>query len=150
MAIKEAILLRDVDRLGKKWQRVKVRRGYFQNFLLPRGLAILADREGLRFLEERKAREEKREERDKAQALEFSRKIEKIVLEVKVRTGEGGKLFGSVTAADLEGALKAQGILIDRKQFEWGEPIKKLGDYVVKVRLHGGVESEFRVKVTSS
>lgn len=146
----EVILLQDIEKLGKKWERVKVRRGFFQNYLAPRQEAVLATPENVRFLENRKANEETRSTKKREQALKLSKRLESLTLEIKVRTGEGGKLFGSITAADFEEALKGLGISVDRKQFELGEPIKRLGEYPVKVRLHPGVETNLRIKLVSN
>ncbi|GFM34490.1 50S ribosomal protein L9 [Desulfovibrio subterraneus] len=143
----KVILRADVENLGVLGDVVEVKAGYGRNFLLPKGLAMMATAGNLKAFElERKKLHEKMEAvRGAAQAL--ASKLEKVELVLQVRVGENDKLYGSVTATNIAEALAAQGIDIDRRRILLDAPIRVLGEYPVRVRLHAGVISEVLVKV---
>jgi large subunit ribosomal protein L9 len=135
----EVILLQDVPNLGEKGHLANVARGYARNYLIPRGLAEVATPgkivEFRRREEERKAREA----RMAVQAEEYTATLNKTVLTLGARAGEGERLFGSVTAADIADAIKeARGFTIDKRKVLLDEPIKELGTYMVDVEVAEG------------
>jgi large subunit ribosomal protein L9 len=143
----EVILKEEVSHLGGIGDVVKVKPGYARNFLIPRGLAVLADRRNLGQLEhERRVAADKRE-RALRQAQTLAEKLRSLRVALRARAGDEGKLFGSVTNIDIEQALAAQGITVDRRRIRLDEPIKTLGDHRVPVQLGHGIEGELVVTV---
>jgi len=132
----QVILLEDVEKLGKGGEVVKVKDGYGRNFLIPRGLALVLTKSNLKLYEDRKRREDIRLGKEKNKALELAQGLENISCTIAVQVGEGDRLYGSVTNQDIEKALRVEGFEIDKKQIEIDEPIKNLGVYTVRVRLH--------------
>jgi large subunit ribosomal protein L9 len=143
----EIILREDVDNLGKIGDIVKVRDGYGRNYLLPRGLAVEANRRNLRVLEHQKRLIAAKKERDQKQAQALGERLAALSVVVKARAGEEDRLFGSVTNQDIEKALSAQGVVVDRRKILLEEPIKQLGTYTVPVSLAGGVRGNVTVQV---
>jgi large subunit ribosomal protein L9 len=150
MAQVKVILREDIPRLGDAGEVVSVRPGFARNFLLPQGKAILATESTVKALDhhqrviaERLSREKKTLEGEKA-------RIEAIQLEVAVQVGEEGKLFGSVTAAQIAELLAAQGVSVDRRKIELGEPIKEVGEHRVPLRLHREVVAQVRLNVRAA
>jgi large subunit ribosomal protein L9 len=143
----EVILREDVAHLGHIGDIVRVKPGYARNYLLPRGLAVVADKRNVKRLEhEQRVVAEKRERIVKAARSE-AEKIAAVRVTVVARAGEEGKLFGSVTNADLETALSEQGITVERRRIKISEPIKRLGEHKASVHLGAGVHAEFAVVV---
>ena len=143
----DVILRAAIDKLGEPGEIVKVSAGYGRNFLLPRGLAYEATPGNRRRIEQERARLESAEAARKATATELAARIEQVQLTFSARVGEEGKLFGSVTTADIAHQLEAQGFHIEKRMIELHEPIKALGVYKVPVRLHAGVHPEIKVWV---
>lgn len=150
MAHVMVILREDVPRLGDAGEVVKVRPGFARNFLLPQGKAILATEASVKALEhhqrviaEKTTRERKTLEAEKA-------RIEAIALEIAVRVGEEGKLFGSVTAAQIAELLEAKGVPVDRRKIELPEPIREAGEHSVPLRLHHEVIARVRLTVKAA
>jgi large subunit ribosomal protein L9 len=143
----EVILRQAVDTLGHTGDIVKVSAGYARNFLLPRGIAYEATPGNKKRLEQERARLEAAEGERRGSAQELATKIEQVSLTFSARVGEEGKLFGSVTTADIAHELEKQGIHIEKRQIDLHEPIKALGVYRVPVRLHAVVKPEVRVWV---
>ena len=144
----EVILREDVPHLGTIGDIVKVRPGYARNYLLPRGLATVADKRNLRALDhERRLVEEKRR-RAVSAAQAISEKLAAARVVIAARAGEEGKLFGSVTNIDIERALSEQGFAVERRRIRLDEPIKTLGDHRVTVTLAAGVSCDVTVAVT--
>jgi large subunit ribosomal protein L9 len=143
----EVILRQAVENLGKPGDVVKVSNGYARNFLLPRGVAFEATPGNLKRIAQEKERleAEENERRDAAQAL--AAKLEQVSLTFSARVGEEGKLFGSVTPADIVHQLEAQGFQIEKRQIDLHEPLKTLGVFRVPVRLHAEVKPEIKVWV---
>ncbi len=143
----EVILREDVQSLGKAGALVRVKPGYARNFLLPRGLAYEAT-EGnkKRSAAETRAREARvAEERGKAQ--ESANRLSGVSVTIAAKSGEGERLFGSVTAQDIADALDRAGHPIDKRKIELSHPIKQLGEHPVPVRLHADVQAVVRVMV---
>lgn len=143
----KVILSKDVKDLGKKGQAVEVSEGYARNYLLPRGLAVLATEGAVRSMEQEKQAQARKKEREQTDALNLAKKLEATTVRVTVKTGEGGKLFGSVTSADIAGKLSAAGISIDKRRIELKDPIKVAGTYTVDVRVYQEMVAKLTVVV---
>jgi large subunit ribosomal protein L9 len=143
----EVILQEDVENVGQIGDVVKVRNGYGRNYLLPRGFAIEANRRNLRMLEHQKRVAAAKKERTQKDAMSLSQKIATLSLTIPAHAGEEDRLFGSVTNQDIEKALQAQGVAVDRRKILLTEPIKQLGTYTVPVNLGGEVRTTVTVQV---
>jgi large subunit ribosomal protein L9 len=146
----EVILRQAVESLGKPGDVVKVSNGYARNYLLPHGVAFEATPGNLKRIQQEKNRLEaaENERRDAAQGL--ATKLEQVQLTFSARVGEEGKLFGSVTSADVAQQLESQGFHIEKRQIDLHEPIRALGVYRIPIRLHADVKPEIRVWVIKS
>ena len=134
------VLRSDVDGVGKRGDIVDVADGYARNYLVPKGLAMKATKGVVAQAESMRRAREVKETRDREAAQAVAAQLGSKALEVKARAGEGGKLFGSVTAADIADAIQAQtGIEVDRRKVDLAEPIRELGDADVTVKLHTDV-----------
>ena len=144
----KVILIQDVKNLGQKGALVEVAEGYGRNFLLPRGLAMEASQGAVKSLEAEKERQQQKAARLTAQAKAAAAKLNGMTVTVKARVGEGTRLFGSVTAKDVAGALqKVTKIEIDKRKVEIKEPIKSLGTYPATIKLHPEASAEIKVSV---
>lgn len=143
----EIILRQGVENLGKPGDVVKVKAGYARNYLLPHGLAYEATPGNLKRIQQERDRLESAENERRNAAQGYAEKLEQVSLTFSARVGEEGKLFGSVTAADIAQQLEAQGFHVEKRQIDLHEPIKALGVYRVPVRLHADVKPEVRVWV---
>jgi large subunit ribosomal protein L9 len=143
----EVILRQAIENLGHTGDIVKVSPGYARNFLLPRGLAYEATPGNKKKLEQERARLEAAENERRTAAQGLAAQLEAVSLTFSARVGEEGKLFGSVTSADIAQQLEAQGIHIEKRQIDLHEPIRTLGVYRVPVRLHADVKPEIKVWV---
>jgi large subunit ribosomal protein L9 len=144
---REVILMSDVPGLGSEGDVVKVSDGHARNYLLPRGLAAEVTDATRRRLEKVRRDRDQKDERELAQAKELAARLQGTSCNVGVKAGEGGKLFGSVTAAHICEALKLQGIAIDRHQLGLEEPIHELGVFNLPVRVHPQVSATLKVWV---
>jgi large subunit ribosomal protein L9 len=143
----DVILRQAVENLGHPGDLVKVSQGYARNFLLPRGIAVEATEGNKRRIAQEKARLEAAEAQRRQTASDYASTLEQVSLTFAARVGEEGKLFGSVTAADIAMQLEAQGIQIEKRQIELHEPIKSLGVYRIPIKLHADVKPEIKVWV---
>ncbi len=143
----QVILLTDVEKVGLRGDVVDVAPGFARNFLLPRGIAYEATPGNLKRIAQEKARLEAAENTRRSAAQELAGKIEGVSLTFSARVGEEGKLFGSVTTADIAQQLSAQGFEIEKRMIDLHEPIKALGVYRVPIRLHADVHPEIKVWV---
>ena len=143
----EIILRQTVENLGHPGDVVTVKNGYARNFLLPRGFAFEATPGNLKRIAAERSRLEAAENDRRGSASELARKLEEVQLTFSARVGEEGKLFGSVTSADIAEQLAAQGFNIEKRLIDLHEPIKALGVYRVPVKLHADVKPEIRVWV---
>ena len=143
----EIILRQGVENLGKPGDIVKVKAGYARNYLLPHGLAYEATPGNLKRIQQERERLEAAENERRTAAQGLAERFEQVSLTFSARVGEEGKLFGSVTAADIAQQLEAQGFHVEKRQIDLHEPIKALGVYRVPVRLHADVKPEVRVWV---
>jgi large subunit ribosomal protein L9 len=143
----EVILRQSVEKLGQPGDVVKVSAGFARNYLLPRGIAYAATAGNLKRIAQEKARLESAENQRRMTAQELAGRLEQVSLTFSARVGEEGKLFGSVTSADIAQQLEAQGLHVERRQVDLHEPIKALGVYRVPIRLHADVKPEIKVWV---
>jgi len=141
------ILREDVYNLGKGGDLVEVKPGYGRNFLIPGGLAVLANPKNIREVEHQKAVAAAKAAKLKASAEAISRRLSDTPVTLRRKVGEQDKLYGSVTAMDVAEALAARGLDIDRRTIDLSDPIKTLGDFEVGVKLHSDVVGKVKVKV---
>lgn len=144
----KVILLEDVKSLGKKGEIVNVNDGYARNCILPKKLGVEATNKNLNDLKLQKKNEEKVAQEILDAAKDLAKKIEAGKVEVKIKTGEGGRTFGSVSSKEIAVAVKEQmGYDIDKKKIQMKDSIKNLGTYIVPVKLHAKVTAELKVHV---
>jgi large subunit ribosomal protein L9 len=146
----DVILMQSVDNLGEMGQTVSVARGYARNFLIPKGLAVLATEGHRKLVAEHMKLEAKRDDLRKAGAEELAAKLGELSCTITVQAGEDDKLFGSVGPRDIVEALKAENNEFDHKQIVLDEAIKQLGVYSVPVKLHPEVEVTAKVWVVKA
>jgi len=147
MAHTKVLLREDVDDLGARGEIVRVRAGYARNYLLPRNLAVEATAGNVKGIEAERAALLKKEAKERATAEAQSQQMGALVLDFKRKAGEQGALYGSVTSMDIAEELKERGYEIDRHRIHLREPLKRLGEYSVPVRLHRDVTIDLQVKV---
>ena len=143
----EVIRRQAVENLGKPGEVVKVSNGYARNYLLPHGVAFEATPGNLKRIQQERDRLEAAESERRVAAQGLAEKFEQVQLTFSARVGEEGKLFGSVTSADIAQQLEAQGFHVEKRQIDLHEPIKALGVYRIPIRLHADVKPEIRVWV---
>src|SRR5215212_8415228 len=143
----KVLLREDVDDLGARGEIVRVKAGYARNYLLPRKLAVEASTGNVKGIEAERAALLKKEAKERATAEGQSQQIGALDLEFRRKAGEQGALYGSVTSMDVAEALKERGYEIDRHRIHLREPIKRLGEYTVPIRLHREVTIDLRVRV---
>jgi large subunit ribosomal protein L9 len=131
----KVILQKDMKNLGKIGDIVKVKDGYGRNYLLPRGIAILADEKNQRVLAHQKRVAQSLAAKELAKAKELADKIKENALSFKMESGDGGKIFGSVTTRDIADALSEKGIEIDRRKISLDGPLKEIGRHEIEVSL---------------
>ncbi len=144
----KVILLRDVKGQGKRDDIVTVSDGYARNFLFPQKLAVEASSGATKEIMRKRAAEDAREAERRREATEKAGQLKGKVVELPVKCGEKGRLYGSVTTAEIADALKAQhGIAVDKKKIELSETVKQVGDVPVKVWLYSGITTEMTLRV---
>ena len=145
----KVILTADVKNQGKKGDIVEVSDGYGRNMLIKKNLGVEATPKAINDLKLRKQNDDKVAKENLDKAKEFAKEIETWKIETKVKTGEGGKTFGSVSSKEIASAVKEQyGKTIDKKKIVLDEPIKSLGTYEVKLKLHPEVTATMKVHVS--
>jgi large subunit ribosomal protein L9 len=147
MAHTRILLRQDIDDLGARGEIVRVRAGYARNYLLPRKLAVEATTSNVKQIEKERAALLKREAKERSTAQGQAEQMGSLVLTFKRKAGEQGALYGSVTSMDVTDALQEKGYEIDRHRIHLREPIKRIGEYTVPVRLHRDVTIDLQVKV---
>ena len=144
------ILTETVKGLGNMGEVVKVKPGYARNFLLPNKLAVEANTRNLNELEHHRRQLTRKAEKLTQEAEALKVRIEALECVISHRAGEEGKLFGSVTSMEIEAALTAKGVEIDRRKIQLEQPIKTLGEHTVEIKLNVGVTAALKVKVVSA
>lgn len=143
----EVILRKSVNNVGRAGEIVKVKNGYARNYLIPKGFAYLASAANKRRVEAEASRLQVRLAQDEASARELADVLAAAELHFSAKTGEGDKLFGSITSGDIADKLAEMGHPIDKREIELEMPIRGIGVYKVPVRLHPNVKAELRVWV---
>jgi large subunit ribosomal protein L9 len=144
----KVVLRDDVENIGRKGDLIEVTDGFARNFLVPRGLAMKATKGGVQQAEAMRRNREARDARDREAAQALADQLTGKRIELRARAGEGGRLFGSVTSADVADAVRAQtGVELDRRKTQLAEPLKELGAVEVPVKLHADVEVTLTVDV---
>lgn len=144
----KVILLEDVKALGKKGEIVNVNDGYARNFIFPKKLGLEATAKNLNDLKLQQANQEKKAKELLEAAQAFAKDLENRTVSIKMKAGEGGKVFGSVSSKEIAGAFKEQcGLDIDKKKIQLNDPIRAFGTHEVPVRLHPQVTGTLKVKV---
>ncbi len=141
------ILLKDVEGLGPAGTVEEVKEGYARNYLVPRGLAVEATERAVRTLHLQQQTAAQRAQREQEHVQKLAAALEEAVVEMRAKGGEGGRLFGSITAADIAQALASRGFEITKKQIELAEPIRATGFYKVPVRVGQGVVAHIDLNV---
>jgi large subunit ribosomal protein L9 len=149
MATTEVLLVKPVEGLGGEGDQVKVRAGYARNYLLPRKIAVSLSASNKKHVDALKKRRAEREQAELSGAQEVAKKLEKTSLAFAVKTGEGGKMFGAITAQDIYDKLVQSGLEIDKKKIHLFTPVKTLGKHTVKIKLHTDVSVELPFDVVS-
>lgn len=146
----KVILLDNIKGVGKKDEVINASDGYARNFLFPKKLAVEANAENMSKLNNKKDANQYKKDMEKKAAEELAQKLKGIMLKMKVKAGENGKIFGGVTAKEISENLKQQyGFDIDKKKIEMKETIKTLGSFQVNVKLYEGVNGTLKVQVIS-
>lgn len=146
----KVILLKDIDKLGKSGQTVKVADGYARNYLLPQKLALEATQANERLFLEMKKQAEQKEVKIKKEAQELAEKIRGLSCTIVRQAGEEEKLYGSVTNMDIASAIQQEGLHLDKKKILLDEPLKSLGIFYVPIKLHPEVTTELKVWVVKA
>jgi large subunit ribosomal protein L9 len=143
----EVILLDHIEKVGAKHEVVKVRDGYGRNYLLPQGLALVANRANMARLDGLKKQEAKKEAALVTSYREIAARLTALNIAIQAKAGESGRLFGSVTAQHLANAFKAEGIDIDKRIIDMPDEVKELGQYQATVKFHPEVVTEVHFSV---
>jgi large subunit ribosomal protein L9 len=144
----KVIFLQDVKGKGKKGEVKNVSEGYARNFLFPKNLASEATPGAMATLQGQQKSEEKKQQAQLEEAEALKAKLAEMTITIKTKTGEGGRVFGSVTSKQIADGLKEQGIKIDKRKIELADPIKSLGYMNVPIKIHSQVTATVKVHVT--
>lgn len=146
----KVILKQDIKGVGKKDQIINANDGYARNYLFPKKLAVPADKGNMTNLQSKKSSEEHRKSLEKEAAIQTKNKIEGIILKLPVKSGENGKVFGSVTSKEIAENLEKQyKIKVDKKKIDLQDPIKNLGIFNIEIKLYDTVTAKLKVNVIS-
>ena len=145
----KVILSKDIKELGKKGQAVEVSEGYARNYLLPRGLAVLATEGATKAFTQEKQAQDRKKAREITTAQALAAKLTAMELRLRAKVGDGGRLFGSVTAADIAASLAAHGIVIDKRRIELREPIKVTGRFTIEVKVYQEISAKLTLDVVA-
>lgn len=144
----EIILRKDVDKIGKSGEVIKVKEGFARNFLLPRGLAFVATNQNLKRLEQERQQRQVLAEKEKKQAEELAKKLSGVSCTVAVDVNENEKMYGSVTAADIVKSLEVESFKIDKNAILLEKPIEELGIFEIEIKIHPEIKTKVRLWVT--
>ena len=144
----KVIHLQDIKGVGKKDEIINASDGYARNFLLPKKMAVEADKNNLNKLNVKKENEKQRKQNELENAKEIAEKIKTITLKIKAKSGENGKIFGGITSKEVAENLKEQyNINVDKKKISIQETIKMLGNYFVEIKLHEGITAKLAISI---
>ena len=144
----EIILLEDVKKVGKKGDLVKVSEGYARNFILPKKLGTVATNAAKNEIKLKARADKKKMENELLDAKKLGEELKQKAIELSVKSGDGGRLFGSVTSKEIAKAIQEQlNIKIDKKKIQLSDPIKTLGNHTLTIKIHPKVTGEITVKV---
>lgn len=144
----KVILKQDIKGVGKKDQIINANDGYARNYLFPKNLALPADKGNITNLQSKQSSQEHRKTLEKQAALETAKKLEEITLKIKVKSGENGKVFGSVTSKEIQENLEKQyKIKVDKKKIVLQDSIKVLGTFNIEIKLYDGVTAKLKLNV---
>jgi large subunit ribosomal protein L9 len=146
----EVILKEDIKGLGYKNDVIKVKAGHGRNYLIPQGFAIMATESNKKVVAENTKQAAHKAEKIKTEALAIAEKIGAMVLEIKAKVGESGKIFGAITSLQISDALKDKGISVDRKKISFKTEVKEAGEYLASLDLHKEVKHDVKFKVVAS
>ena len=149
MAGMKLVLLEDVENLGRVGEVVSVKNGYGRNYLVPQGKALIANKANLALMGARRKIYEAAAAKQRDAAQEIAGRITAITVSVGRKVGENEALYGSVTTADVAEGLAAKGVIVDKRRVLLPEPIKKLGEYKIPIRLHAEVTAELKLSVVA-
>ncbi len=145
----KVLFLKEVAGSAKAGDVKEVASGYARNYLFPQKLAVVADAKTVLLIQEREEATRRRTERQLAEAKETAAKIKRLTVTIFAKTGDGGRLFGSVTNADIAQQLKREGVDVDKRKIEVEPAIKTLGPHDVTVQLHGDITETLKVVVAA-
>ncbi len=143
----KVILKEDVKHVGKMGQIVDVADGYARNYLIPKGLVTEASTKNIKFLEHEKRIIQEKSKKIRNSAQDLASRISSLIISIKAKAGEEGKLFGSITTMDVAEALQKEGVEIDKKKISLEEPIKRLGSYTVNIKIHPDVSAPLNIQI---
>ena len=144
----KVILTHDIKGVGKKDEIINANDGYARNFLFPKKMAVEANKQNMSLLQGRKDSANFKKEQDKEKANELKDKISKIMLTIKVKSGENGKIFGSITSKEISTELKKQhNIEIDKKKIMLKEAIKEQGTFTIEIKLYEGIIGKLKINI---
>jgi large subunit ribosomal protein L9 len=146
----EVILKEDIKGLGYKNDIVKVKAGHGRNYLIPQGFAIMATESNKKVVVENTKQAAHKAEKIKTEAQAIAEKIGALVLEIKAKVGESGKIFGAITSLQISDALKDKGISVDRKKITFKTEVKEAGEYLASLDLHKEVKHDVKFRVVAS
>lgn len=143
----KVILVKDVEGWGSFGETIEVKNGFARNFLIPNGLAVQATEENLRHIKNLLDQKARKLQKEKERAAEIAKNLDGVEIEIKRPIGVTGKMYGSVTTADITEKLKEKGFDIDRKKVMLRNPIRNLGGYNIQIRLHPEISATIKVDV---
>ncbi len=144
----KVIFLKDVKGQGKKGDVKDLSEGYVRNFLLPQGLAAIASDGNVKQLEQQKSAEKKRKDKEKEDSQALAAKLGETTVIIKAKSGEGGRLFGSITSKQIAEEMEKQGLSVDKRKIVMNDAIRGLGVTVISIKLHPDVTAQVKVQVT--
>ncbi|WP_127582200.1 50S ribosomal protein L9 [Paenibacillus koleovorans] len=144
----KVIFLKDVKGQGKKGEVKDLSEGYVRNFLLPQKLAALASEGNVKTLEQQKQSEKKKKDKEKEDAQKLAAKLAETTVVIRAKSGEGGRLFGSITSKQIAEEMEKLGLSVDKRKFQMDDAIRVLGVTVVSIKLHPEVTAQVKVQVT--
>jgi large subunit ribosomal protein L9 len=146
----EIILKDDIKNLGYKDDIVDVKPGYGRNYLIPKGLAVIASPSNRKMAEENTRQAAHKAEKLKNDAQAIADKMGDLILEIPAKAGESGKIFGAVTTLQVADVLKEKGFAVDRRKIDFNQDIRNLGEYTAEINLHKEVKKEITIKVVEA